>query len=226
MFRSLRNDNRLNVIKKDYPDADISYDDVIVVDNTSLFTKKQLVKALSVSESRIRQYEQVGMPRSKYSSSKLALYELNSVIDWIVNNIDLTKSKRQQKKDELAVEEELEHDWDYRKKRADALKTEHQARKEELGVLELKKVLVRKDEIDKAMADLGATMSSFYRNDLKALPVLLENKTYLEIKDELDRHYKDRINDMRKIVEKEVGDEEDVSFALDKLYDFIKEKIS
>ena len=45
--------------------------------------------------------------------------------------------------------------------------------------------MVRKEDTDKALAELGATMCSFYRNDIKSLPFILENKTSAEIKQEL-----------------------------------------
>lgn len=216
-------DKRTEKLQKQFPNDNIDELSLVVANGRFQVNRQQLMMVLDVSDTMLVKYEQMGMPRSDFTKSNYVLYDLTEAISWYIANIDIKKSKKS--KDIQVIDEELENDWTYRKARADALKTEQQALAEELKVKELKKELVRKEDTDKAMADLASTMGAMYRNDLKALPVLLENKQHIDIKKELDRHYKDRMEDMHKILSVEIAEDcEETEYAFDVLYETIRKK--
>lgn len=224
----LLKDRILHIVKKENPNIDVEIDNIYKILDSYIVTRKQTMDILGLSKSGLIKYESKGLKRSAFSSRSQALYDLKYLINWVVENVDYKFSNKKRATTKRATEEEeLGDDWDLRKKRADALKTEAQASKEELLLEELDGVLVKKDEIDKSMADLGATMGGFYRNDLKSLPVLLENKSQFEIQKILDEHYRNRMYDMRTVISKELGnvDDEDLDYALDKLYEWMNTKI-
>jgi len=217
-------DKRTEELIRKFPNDNIDEVSMIIADGGLILNKVQLAKALDVSTRTIEKYEVEGMPSSKYSTPRYRLFTLTTAIEWVILNIDKTKSKRG-KAQAAEVPEDMENDWKFRKERADALKTEQMAEEATLKVKELKKELVKKEDTDKAMADLASTMGAMYRNDIKALPVLLENKPFTDIREELDRHYKDRMETMHRILSKEakVADGEIPKYAFDILFEAIKE---
>lgn len=219
-------------LKRIYPNLKIDTLDVLIIEGKEKFGRVRLSNILGVTVDTIKDYENKGMPRSKYSLKTFILYDLKECIDWILLNIDSKRTKRKNKATSLP-DTINENDWKTRKERADALKTEESAEIEKIKKKELLKELVKVEDTDKAMAELGAIFVSNYRNDLKLLPVLLSKKEQRDIKNILDKHYEDRIDNMEKIVNKTISINSisiyDILYTIinnQNLYELIEKKIN
>ncbi len=207
---------KIDKLKQEYPNKIIDTTEIISIDGLKLFNRKQMQDILDISRETITEYENKGMPRSEYSEPRYILYNLKDCISWIAVNIDHSKSKMGKKSINIENEEDAAL-LPIRKLLAETEKLEEQAKSEKLKRQELEGTLVKKEDTDKALAELGATMGAFYRNDLKALPVILEHKSHIEIKSELSRHFKGRIEDMHKIVSENIAFKETIYDKIENL---------
>jgi len=184
---------------------------------TVLVSSSILAKIVGVSVRQVGTYIKDGMPKNKNSTKNKNLFDVKQSLEWINANI---QSKH-------TFEDDESTNWRAIKEEHEAKKMIETAKIEQLKRQEMEKTLVKKDDTDKAMADLASTMGAMYRNDIKALPVLLENKPHTDIRTELDRHYKDRMETMHKILSKELKSDDKVPlYAFDILFEAIKTRMN
>lgn len=225
MVVDIQLEKRLNSIRKNYPDALVDAVEVIEVNGKKLYGRKQIAEILDLSDRRVREYSEAGLPKSDYSLKSYTLYDLREVVDWVLLNIKTSISKRKKERDADFDDTEVDpdaNDWRGRKEKADAEKTEEQAKIERLKRQQLEGSLVDKDDIDKAMTETGAVYLSDYRDDLKLLPVALANKSADEIAKFLDKHYESRVQNMWRLANTSIQIEEITIF--DKLKEFLEDE--
>ena len=136
-------------------------------------------------------------------------YSLIKLFKAYDENINKTKSNATlQKRSTKGKKEEISADaLEYvDKEEADRLLQIEKVRIERVKYAELSGKLIPAEDTDKAMAELGALHLAQYQNDLKILPVILENKSKQEITQILDEHYSSRVSDMNDVVRKSIDD--------------------
>jgi len=216
---------RIEQLKQRHPSKSIDTIDIISIDGTKLFNRRQLMDIMMLSDTAIKDYSKRGMPRSDYSLGNYTLYDLYECIAWIAINVDHSQSKMSKRVKSSGVENEDAEDLaslPVRKLRAETQKLEEQSQIEKLKRLRLEGTLVEKVATDRAMAEVGATMGAFYRNDLKVLPVLLNGKNAISIKQELNSHYRGRMDDMHRIATTKLDTNETI---YQKVFEWVKEQI-
>jgi hypothetical protein len=170
--------------------------------------KFELMKLLMIDEHRLKWYMQKGLlPLSKkFELSDAIKLHVEYEVEYHGN-----KLKAKHEHDLLKLEEELTNK--FASKRS---KVQHESfgdardRKDEadanIAEAKLEKILlenelargatIRADEVDKAMSELQTQLVTNYKNDLRLLPIDLENLNRNDISKRLDAHYDKRIKDL------------------------------
>ena len=197
-------------LAKAFPDAELKTAEVFFINKKLYVTAKYLEGHFDVSTRMIANYRERGMEISEFSISQLNLYNLQNSIDWYENNIDKSNTKRTKKGD---VEEESDEangtnvdDIDLGKAtyaQSDQVKKAEEAKQARIKTAEMMGKLISSDDIDKVSAELGAIHMANYQNDIKVLPSLLENKKKEDIDAFLQKHFKDRIGNVDRFLERE-----------------------
>ena len=192
-------------------DVDIKTEVVRKVNGVIVISKKGLADKWHTTPRNIQRYVAKGMPiAEELCITNFSVYPLKACEYWKELNLDKTKSLSKsnavidtlpEQSNSSPEEPDEKHDA-VRKQKADADKAEHEAVISELKKKKLDESLIDSESLDIAQAELAAIFITNYINDKKLLQVLLKRKESHEIKHVLEQHYKKRIEDLDKLVNK------------------------
>ena len=179
------------------------------IDGKWVASKKEFAKICGVGLRTVERYLSAGMPTHPASLEKFIVIDVEQGLEFRNRNIKKSKANNVKVK-EIAVDtvddniDDIVDDTiipDYSK--SEAKEKHFKAELAELKYLEEKGLLVKADDLDKAMAEQAVMHLTDKTNDEKVLPVMLEMKTSQEITTLLHEHNQDRLAMLDKIVNKE-----------------------
>jgi len=202
--------SKIHQLESAHPDKKIVAHELYEIDGEILGGKKFVSSDMSVSERHITEWEKKGFKASPLSLPRLKLYNIKDLRKWHKDNVDQKQSKRRNSDIIDGTEEKDEHNK-YAHLPIDEVPQVEAMRRKEIAALkklllqndELEGRLVPADDLDRAMAEQAAMHISDKMNDEKTLPTLLENKSAEEISELLYEHNQEKVNMLKRIVQKE-----------------------
>lgn len=170
---------KLDKFSKKNPTVEVDSEELLIANGGYIFDRKQMVGILNLSIDRIKDYEKKGMPRSEYSTNGIVYYNLKDVMDWILVNVDISKSKRVGAKEKIV---DTDYSFDESSlKDIDSISMDEAERRKKIADLKLanikleeaEKKLIPADDVDKAMTEQALMHKTKLNNDEKILPILL-----------------------------------------------------
>ena len=196
-------------LKKENPNADMRSVEAFQIDKKIYVQSKFVEMFFDITRQTHIAWQHKGLTPDEKSIKRkrgVKIYELDYLIKWQNDNVDHRRSKNAKKVHGQPAEPKPIYPKadikDVTREEAERLLKIENVKIERLKHDELAKELIRAEDTDRAMAELGAIHVAQYQGDLKLLPILLEGKTKQEIAELLDDHYKARVEDMNKIVNK------------------------
>ena len=176
------------------------------VNGRRVVSSRDLIRAWGVSAPTLNRYVMDGMPKHPCSLPNFSVFDLAKAGAWRDANVQI-RGVHPQIPREQATSEDGESPSEVgaaiRKIIADANRAEEQALSEALKRKQLEGSLIEADTLDIAQAEMAVIYNALYQNDKKTFPVQLFGKTSGEIREYLDDHYANRMEDLHSLIDKE-----------------------
>jgi hypothetical protein len=204
--------SRTDTLLKNNKDKDIERLDAVCYENDIIVTKHFLEKWYGVQDRTVRNW--FGSGKARHSELGTSWVSFKYFREWHKQNIDKTKSlqgKGHDKPEDYEISQEFLDTLPKEVRDAfessgkdplDALKDIKEIEKRDIANKKDLGKLVPAERLDSGMAELAMVFIGLYRDDLRTLPRKLEDKKAKEIEQFLDKHYEQRISDVKKIGKK------------------------
>lgn len=166
----------------------------------------ELINQWGTSVPTFRRYVQDGMPQHPASTKGFPVFDLLEATAWRDANVSNRGARPKVPREHAASGEPTdgsEVGAAIRKIIADADRAEEQAKSEALKRKQLEGSLIEADTLDIAQAEMAVVYNALYQNDKKTFPVQLFGKSSAEIREYLDDHYANRMDDLHTLIDKE-----------------------
>lgn len=199
---------------------------IAIQEDDKLLVNKHFIMAyFGIAMSTITNWINKGFEKEKVLNGKTMLYDFHYALQWEQENIKKDQANRRKSTpDEMFDENDLDIK-EVSEKEASRRKKINEVILGDIKIDEEKKRLVPKEDIEKTAVELCAIFISNYKNDLKILPVDLENLNKQKIKNNLEKHYKDRVLSFKSNIKIDLGKENTIYELLITIVELLKQGV-